>query len=83
MLLRDMVPDGDIPGMLVDPAWYEPKHPLEKIKTKSDPIAVRKPAPDKSPTGYTLAVPFYEVPTGETHARLSFFITLNGNPALS
>lgn len=82
MLLRDMVPDGHIPGMLVDPAWYEPKHPLEKIKTKSDPIAVRKPAPDKSPSGYTLQVPFYDIPSDDTIARFSFFIG-NGSPLLS
>lgn len=61
MLLRDMVQDGQIKGVLVDPAWRDPKHPSERVRRKSDPIALRKTAPDLSPIGYTIDVPSYGI----------------------
>ena len=46
MLLRDMVYDGEIPRLLVDPAWFEPRHPQEYLPETLDAIALRKPAPE-------------------------------------
>lgn len=48
MLLKDLVEDGYYPGLLVAPDWYEPRHPQERLKEVSDPIALEKPAPDLS-----------------------------------
>lgn len=46
MLLRDMVPDGYKPGLMVDPAWRDTKHPQERPVTTEEGIALRRPAPD-------------------------------------
>ena len=46
MLLRDMVPDGNYPGLLVDPDWRDIKHEQETPVDVSDAIALRRPAPD-------------------------------------
>lgn len=45
MLLKDMIPDP-YKGFLVDPAWAEPKLPIETPKDLSDGIALLRPAPD-------------------------------------
>lgn len=53
MRYRDLVEDGHIPGLLVHPDWYEPKHPQETPVRLDDPIALYKPAPEISvPGGY-------------------------------
>lgn len=53
MRYRDLVEDGHIPGLLVHPDWWEPKHPQEIPVTVDDPIALYRPAPEISvPTGY-------------------------------
>ena len=46
MRLLDMVPDGQNPGLLVDPDWRDIKHPIEKPLDVSDAEALRRPAPD-------------------------------------
>ena len=46
MKLLDMVPDGNYPGLLVDPDWRDIKHPAEKPQDLSDAEALRRPAPD-------------------------------------
>lgn len=52
MLYRDLVEDGHIPGLLVHPDWWEPKHPQEIPPRVDDPIALERPAPEISvPTG--------------------------------
>lgn len=59
MLLRDMVEDQDLPGLMVDPAWREPQHPQERpVRDIADPIALRRPAPELSiPSGEGTAAP--------------------------
>jgi hypothetical protein len=59
MLLRDMIEDGRYPGLMVDPAWREDKHPSEEPLTDiDDPIALRNPAPELSkPAGEGEAAP--------------------------
>lgn len=47
MLRSKMVVDGDT-GLLVDPNWYEPKHPQETPIIKTDAVALRRPAPEQS-----------------------------------
>lgn len=58
-LLRNLVPDGDVPGLMVLPAWREPVHPQEiPIEDVSDPIALLNPSPDQSvPTDEGTAAP--------------------------
>lgn len=46
MLLRDMIADGYYPNLIVDPAYYEPKHPQESLPALEDPVALYRPAPD-------------------------------------
>ena len=46
MPLRDMVPDGNYPGLLVDPDWRDIKHEQETPVDVSDAEALRRPAPD-------------------------------------
>lgn len=49
MLLKDMVSDGQYPNMLVDPDWFEGRHPQELLPKVSDPVGLYRPAPDPSP----------------------------------
>ena len=48
MKYRDLVEDGHIPGLLVHPDWWEPKHPQETPPDMTDPIALHRPAPEIS-----------------------------------
>lgn len=47
MLLRNMVADGYYPNLIVDPEWYEPKHPQESLPSVRDPVSLFRPAPDQ------------------------------------
>jgi hypothetical protein len=47
MLLRNMVADGYYPNLIVDPEWYEPKHPQESLPKVRDPTALFRPAPER------------------------------------
>jgi hypothetical protein len=78
MLLKDMVFDGQYPNMRVDPAWYEPKHPLERVVNRKDPIALWRPAPEplQQPTppvlsGDVQAGPAIELSWTESRSRMS------------
>lgn len=66
MPLKDMVKDGYVPNLMVDPAWREPKHPLNKIIKIDDPIALRHPAPQVGGPGVTISWPSYDVDTNTT-----------------
>lgn len=46
MPLRAMVPDPNRPGLMVDPAWADRKHPIEENIVLEDGVALRRPAPD-------------------------------------
>ena len=48
MYYRDLVEDGHVPGLLVHPDWWEPKHPQEIPVEIDDPIALYRPAPEIS-----------------------------------
>lgn len=53
MRYRDLVEDGHVPGLLVHPDWWEPKHPQEIPVDVTDPVALYRPAPEISiPLGY-------------------------------
>lgn len=54
MLLQDMVSDGYYPSLVVDPAWYEGKHPQESLPEIEDPVALWRPAPERDLSGGTL-----------------------------
>lgn len=63
LLRKDMVEDGQYPGLLVAPDWWEPKHPQETPVDVNDPIAIYKPAPEQSkPEGEGTAAPELEFP---------------------
>ena len=51
MLLRNMIADGYYPNLIVDPGWYEPKHPQEAMPSLKDPTALFRPAPDRDLVG--------------------------------
>lgn len=52
MRYRDLVEDGQIPGLLVHPDWYEPRHPQEIPVPADDAVALWRPSPELSiPTG--------------------------------
>ena len=46
MLLKDMIPDPYKPGLMVDPAWADIKHPAERPIKLRDNTALKRPAPD-------------------------------------
>lgn len=48
MRYRDLVEDGHVPGLLVHPDWWEPKHPQEIPPNMDDPVALWRPAPEIS-----------------------------------
>lgn len=54
MLLRDMIADGYYPNLIVDPEWYEPKHPQESLPSVRDPTALYRPAPERDQIGTLL-----------------------------
>lgn len=54
MLLKDMVSDGYYPSLVVDPAWYEGKHPQESLPEIEDPVALWRPAPERDLVGSTV-----------------------------
>ena len=47
MLLKDMMADGYYPSLIVDPAWYEPRHPQESLPEIQDPVSLWRPAPER------------------------------------
>ena len=51
MLLRNMIADGYYPNLIVDPMWYEPKHPQESLPSVHDPVTLFRPAPDRDQSG--------------------------------
>jgi hypothetical protein len=53
MLLKDMVSDGYYPSLVVDPAWYEGKHPQESLPEIEDPVALWRPAPERDQVNST------------------------------
>ena len=54
MLLRNMVADGYYPNLIVDPEWYEPKHPQESLPSVRDPVSLFRPAPDQDQSNATI-----------------------------
>ena len=53
MLLKHMVSDGYYPSLVVDPAWYEGKHPQESLPEIEDPVSLWRPAPERDQSGAT------------------------------
>lgn len=81
MLLKDMVPDGRFPGLLVDPAAWEDKHPQETLKPlPPEPQAVRRPAPDRDRPVSVVTFPGYDLVTGATYTG---FYSLDGVSAVT
>ena len=74
MLLRNMVADGYYPNLIVDPEWYEAKHPQESLPKVRDPTALFRPAPERDQIGRTVllggAPAVDEVPGGGFGAPL-------------
>lgn len=52
MPLNQLVVDGNVPGLLVAPEWWEPQHPQEIPVDVTDPVALQHPSPEISvPSG--------------------------------
>ena len=70
MAYGDLVEDGHIPGLLVHPDWYEPRHPQETPVDASDSEALWHPAPELSEDGGTaialLTATWSPAPVNET-----------------
>jgi len=66
MLLRNMVADGYYPNLIVDPEWYEPKHPQESLPKVRDPVSLYRPAPDQDQSNATIRLDDSQVVTGFT-----------------
>lgn len=64
MLLRNMVADGYYPNLIVDPEWYEPKHPQESLPKVRDPVSLFRPAPDQDRVSATIRFDGRQVATG-------------------
>lgn len=56
-LLKELVPDGHYPNLLVLPEYWEPKHPQEKIVMVFDATALRRPSPDRDRPGHLILFP--------------------------
>jgi hypothetical protein len=46
-----MIADGYYPNLIVDPEWYEPKHPQESLPSVRDPTSLFRPAPERDQIG--------------------------------
>lgn len=64
MLLRNMVADGYYPNLIVDPEWYEPKHPQESLPKVRDPVSLFRPAPDQDRSNATIRFDGRQVASG-------------------
>jgi len=64
MLLRNMVADGYYPNLIVDPEWYEPKHPQESLPKVRDPVSLFRPAPDQDRSDATVRLDDNQLVTG-------------------
>lgn len=56
-LLKDLIPDGHYPNLLVLPEWWEPKHPQETPAKVFDPMALRRPSPNRDRPGHLIVFP--------------------------
>lgn len=85
MRLGDMVEDGYYEGLMVDPAWYDPPHPQEKLLPIFDPESVERPSPDLDSAQseeVIVQVPVFNIETGVTAPPLEIIIELN-NPTVT
>ncbi len=71
MLLRNMVADGYYPNLIVDPEWYEPKHPQESLPKVRDPTSLFRPAPDQDKSDATIRLDDNTVFTGFTLGKVT------------
>lgn len=65
--LRNLVEDGQYPGLRVCTECYEPKQPQEYPVNVTDPEALRKPSPDIDRPAVTLSWPSYDVVSNTTY----------------
>ncbi len=71
MLLRNMVADGYYPNLIVDPAWYEPKHPQESLPKVKDPTVLYRPAPERDKVNAIIDMDGLQAVTGFTLGRIT------------
>lgn len=60
LLLRDMVTDGHVRGLLVAPEWREPMHPQEYMPAVDEAITLYDPAPPTNNVPYTVRWPLID-----------------------
>ena len=76
MRLGDMVRDGYYEGLLVDPDWYDPPHPQEKLLPVFDPEGIQDPSPDldgAQSEALVLNVPVYRLSTNSVDDPFTIF----------
>lgn len=80
--LRTLIEDGYVKGLLVEPRCYDGPHPQENIRPVDDPVAVKRPAPDRDKPKTLVNFPTFELATGLTHGS---FIEIEelGSPTVS
>lgn len=75
----EMVEDGQLKGLLVDPRWYEPQHPQERPARVKEEIAVRRPASENTDPDQSTVVEFprHNLTTG-AYELLNLNLTIQG-----
>jgi len=82
MLLRNMVADGYYPNLIVDPEWYEPKHPQESLPKVRDPTSLFRPAPDQDKVDATVRLDDNQLVTGFTLGNVTLDVPVFIPPTL-
>jgi hypothetical protein len=82
VLLRHLIEDGFVPGLLVERRCWEPTYPAPVRTPIEDPIAVENPSPCLDKVGCTITFPNYDVVNDRTNSPLALTLNL-GLPVIS
>lgn len=47
MMLKDMMADGYYPNLIVDPNWWDDRHPQDSLPMVQDPTSLYHPSPER------------------------------------
>lgn len=76
ILLKDLVQDGYIPGMLVQSSWHEPRNNDLQRPNLFDRVNLTRPSPDNNQENHTVMFPCFSFTTFETIPPLVLNMTL-------
>jgi hypothetical protein len=80
--LRDLIPDGRNPELLVERRCYDPPYPHESLPPVDDPVALERPAPDNDRIATELRFPNYDVDANVVNGTFQLNFIL-GNPVVT